>query len=251
MPKLLSFRVGSTVLNANVNDGHDTSISTADLNEAFENSVIQHLLQHRQSSNVLLKTDAVEEDPFAALLSIEGIAIYSRKTRNNSNVTNSDVVSVSATALTRYEALEHQSPAVLMCCDDVLSRDWRVVLRCYGGKGGFDKQISKKGRLYEKAKRRGETDQTLRRLARNLQGERVNTVQGERRGTQEGGATPRHLRREQRQETAAEAQARKQLLERQAERVLRREAFGAVVSEAVAAGMAVLLQKQSKDGQSK
>lgn len=48
-----------------------------------------------------------------------------------------------------------------------------AVPRCRGGKGGFGKNLAKKGRLYIKAQRRGETNANLNQLGRNLRGERI------------------------------------------------------------------------------
>lgn len=48
-----------------------------------------------------------------------------------------------------------------------------AVLRYAGGKGGFGKNLAKKGRMYIKAQRRGETNANLQQLARNLRGERI------------------------------------------------------------------------------
>ena len=126
-----------------------------------------------------------------------------------------------------------------------------AVYRGRGGKGGFGTLLAKKGRMYTRAKRRGETNRRIDRLGRNLQGERIG---GNERiaaaGTDE--AAPRHRddtdeavpRHRDDTDEAAPRHLKEKALDRQ-RREIEMENEKQLVRTAVAEGFSRLVDLQS------
>lgn len=220
--------------------------TTAMLVDVLEDAYIDMVLSQQSalpcSSGSLATTAAWDR-----LRGVEGLRLYQRLAAATSDDSGS-----SSSGRVGGRRFERAEPLAVWSWDDIATREWRAVVSGFGGKGGFDKLISKKGRLYEKARRRGETDQTLRRLARNLQGERI----GDAAPPSAEGDTPTvrrvssHTRPRAAVPSADEAAERRQRLDAHAQRVVRREALNEVVAEAVATGVAVLLAKAKEKKES-
>ncbi|CUI12367.1 Hypothetical protein, putative [Bodo saltans] len=105
-----------------------------------------------------------------------------------------------------------------------------AVPRCRGGKGGFGKNLAKKGRLYIKAQRRGETNTNLNQLARNLRGERIGGQEANHEGQQP--TTVAHQRQLPQEVEAAYAEVRREHEHKTHER----DVFATVIREAVTEG---------------
>jgi hypothetical protein len=107
-----------------------------------------------------------------------------------------------------------------------------AIPRCRGGKGGFGKNLAKKGRLYIKAQRRGETNANLNQLARNLRGERI----GDQNAEDEADVGRRERTAQPRQVPQAVEAAYAEVRREHEHKTHEREAFSKIVKEAVVEG---------------
>jgi hypothetical protein len=116
--------------------------------------------------------------------------------------------------------------------------------RCRGGKGGFGKNLAKKGRLYIKAQRRGETNANLNQLARNLRGERI--------GDAPHDDAPRHNvdARPQRQLPEEVEAAYAEVRREHEHKTHERDAFAGIIREAVLEGYRASVDVFLKDQKS-